>query len=138
VETETYHVDEDRFNAGLFPREFLVWPNGTPNALARQEAYAFLRNLPHPRPYNADHIRYLKTPLRTDAFRAQQAASRVTFTPPGGEPLSYRSDVWITEQVPFGCLKFQTIVTSAAGDTLEYRRFDIQQANRFYERAANE
>jgi hypothetical protein len=135
VEKETIHIDEDRFNAGHFPREFLVWPEGAPDARRRQRAYAFLRNLPSPRPYNADHIRYLKTPLRTDAFRAQQAASRVTFTPPGGNPLSYRSDVWITDQVPFGCLRFQTIVTNAAGDTVEYRRFDIHQANQFYESA---
>jgi hypothetical protein len=43
--------------------------------------------------------------------------------------------VWITDQVPFGCLRFQTIVTNAAGDTVEYRRFDIHQANQFYESA---
>ena len=138
-ESFTYHIDEDRFNAGQFPREFLVWPDGAPEASARHKAYTFLRNLPHPRPYNADHIRYLKTPLQTDAIQCQQAASRVGYAPPGGKRLTYRSDIWITDRVPFGVLQFQTIITDPeTGDTIEYRRFHVHQSNRIYESASKE
>jgi len=132
--SETLYLDEEIFLAGHFPREFLVWPGRTPPAGIRQKARTLLRNLPHPRPYNADHIRYLKTPLREDAFTCQQAASRVGHSPDGKKRLIYRSDIWISDQVPFGVLRFQTIVTdSETGDTLEYRRFDLYQANRIYE-----
>ena len=138
-EKVTYYVDEAGFNAGQSPREFLVWPEGVPNATARHEAETFLRNLPHPRPYNADHIRYVKTPLRTDAFRCQQAASRVNYAPPGKRALSYRSDVWICDQLPFGVLRFQTIVSDpTTGDTVEYRRFDVSNASWYYETSPSE
>ena len=133
--SETFYLDEAKFNAGLAPREFVVWPDGNPAPRAKQNALTFLRNLPYPRPYNADHIRYLKTPLRKkDAFRCQQAASRVAFAPKAGERLIYRSDVWICDQVPFGVLRFQTIVSDPAqGETVEYRRFDVSNASWYYE-----
>jgi hypothetical protein len=132
--SESYYIDEEKFNAGQFPREFLVWPEGVPNASRRHQSETFLRNLPHPRPYNADHIRYVKTPLRPDAFRCQQAASRVNFAPMGKQALSYRSDVWICDQLPFGVLRFQSIVSDpATGDTVEYRRFDVVNASWYYE-----
>lgn len=138
VESETYHIDEEKFNAGGFPREFLVWPEGTPDVLARQRAYTFLRNLPHPRPYNADHIRYVFAPLREEAFRCQQAASRVGYSPRGGGRHVYRSDIWICDAVPFGVLKFHTIVSDSRGETVGYRQFHLYKTNRFYETAPSE
>jgi hypothetical protein len=132
--SQTFYVDEEKFNAGQVPREFLVWPEGDPDAIVRFKAETFFRNLPQSRPYNADHIRYVKTPLRADAFRCQQAASRVNSKLPGRRPLSYRSDVWICDQLPFGVLRFQSIVSDpATGDTVEYRRFDVSNASWFYE-----
>jgi hypothetical protein len=125
-----YHIDEARFNAGQFPREFLE----ANDEIDRQQAETFFRNLPRSRAYNADHIRYLKTRLRTNAFRCQQAASRVTSSPPGKAALSYRSDVWICDQVPFGVLRFETLVSNpATGQTVEYRRFDVSNASWYYE-----
>jgi hypothetical protein len=139
AETRTYYIDEEKFYAGQFPREFLLWPDGVPNASARHRAESFLRNLPHPRPYNADHIRYLKTPLRPDAFHCQQAASRVNYAGPGQRPLSYRSDIWICDQLPFGVVRFQSIVSDAVtGETVEYRRFDVANASWYYEKSPSE
>ncbi len=127
--SEEFYLDEAKFNAGRAPREFIVWRDN-PSAQAKRNALTFLRNLPSPRPYNADHIRYLKTPLRKkDAFRCQQAASRVAFAP-AGQRFIYRSDVWICDQVPFGVLRFQTIVSDpASGETVEYRRFNVSNAS---------
>lgn len=137
--TKTFYIDEEKFNAGQFPREFLVWPEGAPNASARHEAETFFRNLPHSRPYNADHIRYVKTALRPNPFRCQQAASRVSFAPPGKWALSYRSDVWICDQVPFGVLRFRSIVSDPqSGETVEYRQFDVSNASWYYETSPSE
>jgi hypothetical protein len=53
--------------------------------------------------------------------------------------LSYRSDVWICDQLPFGVLTFQTIVTDpATGVTVEYRRFDVSNASWYYETSPSE
>ena len=132
--SETFYIDEAKFKAGLDPGKFVLWPDGEPSRRQKQSALTFLRNLPSPRPYNADHIRYLKTPLRKDAFRSQQAASRVAYAPRTGERLTYRSDVWICDQVPFGVLRFQTIVTDPeTGDTVEYRRFNVSNASWYYQ-----
>jgi hypothetical protein len=130
--TETHHIMEERFRDGLRPREFVVWPDSEPAPAEREAAYTFLRNLPASRPYNADHVRYVHTAIRPEAFRCQQAASRVDFKPPGGHrTLSHRSDVWICEQVPFGVLAFETVLRDArSGEPAGYRRFEIVAASR--------
>ncbi len=128
---ETYHVLEDRFHAGRPPREFLVWPGEKPSTAVQEAARTFFRNMPKARGYNADHIRYLKTPLCDDAIRCQQAASRVPFEPKGASrSYWYRSDTWICDQVPFGCLRFETTVRAdGSNEPYRYRRFDITKAS---------
>ncbi|WP_166820293.1 DUF2029 domain-containing protein [Thalassoroseus pseudoceratinae] len=129
---ETYYILEERFHAGRPPREFLVWPGGqAPSKAAQESARTFFRNMPKARGYNADHIRYLKTPLREDAIRCQQAASRVRFEPnDSSQAYWYRSDVWISDQVPFGCLRFETTVrVDGSNEPYRYRRFDITAAS---------
>jgi hypothetical protein len=129
---ETYNIMEGRFRAGHRPAEFVVWPDTDPTPAEREAAYTFLRNLPAFRPYNADHVRYVHTAIRPEAFRCQQAAARVTFRPPGSHrTLSYRSDVWLCEQVPFGVLAFETVLRDAhTGEPAGYRRFEIVGASR--------
>ena len=128
---EAYHVLEDRFHAGRPPREFLVWPGEKPSKAKQEAARTFFRNMPKARGYNADHIRHLKTPLREYAIRCQQAASRVSFEPKGSsQAYWYRSDVWITDQVPFGCVRVETTVRAdGSNEPYRYRRFDIVKAS---------
>jgi hypothetical protein len=129
---QTFNIMEERFRSGKRPIEFVVWMDGEPTPAEREAAYTFLRNLPKYRPYNADHVRYVRTAIRPEAFRCQQAAAQVTFQPPGSpRTLLYRSDVWLCEQIPFGVLAFETVLRDAhSGEPAGYRRFEIVQASR--------
>lgn len=126
----TFFVDEDLFNQGVAPEEFLCWTCGEgepPSAEARHTLVTLLRNMPRDRPYNAGRIRYLKTPFAPDAFTCQIAASRVPYQPAGGsQKYWYRSETWICEQMPFGVIRFETILNDAESNApAGYQKYEL-------------
>ncbi len=118
-----YLIDEELFRAGEPPEKFLRWPQAEPSPDRQNAACRFLRGLPRPRPYREGLTRYLKTPLREDAFRCQRAASRVLFQPPGGKSkLWYRCDLWLSDEVPFGVVRVETTVSESRTNAFIARR----------------
>ena len=83
--------------------------------MTEEEFTNFLRGIPRERPYNPGVTRYVRTKLRRNAFQCQRAATQVD------EPrisdqrkVRYRSDIWLTPEIPFGTLQFDLTETDAA------------------------
>jgi hypothetical protein len=135
-QTSTFTIDPAMFAEGLPPEEFLRWPAVAPSTEQRTRAVSLLRGLPRRRNYRAGTIRYLKTPLRGDAFRSQRAASQILFRPNDGDrfentdevdisnerELRYRTDLWLSEEVPFGILRVTTTVSDPKTGAIIARR----------------
>ena len=118
-ESRTLFLDAARFRAGAAPAEFLRWPDRAVTPGQQQADLAFVRGLPLKQEFRPGVVRYLKTPLRRDAFRCQRAAAQVAL-PSGADntPLRYRCDVWLCDELPFGVAQFEFQVTTAADGTL--------------------
>jgi hypothetical protein len=79
--------------------------------------------LPLPRAYFASRERYLKTPLRKNAFLCTHAASVVDYQPEGHpRNLRYQSDAWYCGDVPFGVVRFTTTVSDPRTGVVISRR----------------
>jgi hypothetical protein len=127
VATATYYVDEAAFRRGTAPEKFLVWPESGSNTAVKQAARTFFRGLPWPVSYRAGYVRYLKTPLRTNAFTCRRAAATVNYRPTNSHPYRrYRSDLWLNEDVPFGVIRFETMVTNSdTGELVSKKRYTV-------------
>jgi hypothetical protein len=137
--TDLFTIDPDKFRAGDSPEKFLVWPKPSAPPERVKQSESFLQALPTPRAYRRGTVRYLKTPLRHDAFECQLAAAQVSQdeSPTSDRELVYRIDVWLTAAVPFGTLQFEQTVRD--GDTSEVfliRRFTAVASSRSFQGAA--
>ncbi|WP_145262481.1 hypothetical protein [Calycomorphotria hydatis] len=103
-------IDTAKFQAGNTPEEFLVAPE---SGQARLQALNSLRMLPTTAALKPSFERYLKTPLRTDAFTSKQAAVRVRAKDESGSNQIHRLDTYFQADVPFGCVRFIITVTDA-------------------------
>lgn len=110
IEARVLRIDRERFETGRPPADCLVWTDADVTAATQQADLAFYRGLPLMRPYHPGVIRYLKTPLRTDALKCQRTAAQVDHGPKNGA-LRYRCDVWRTEELPFGTARVEWTVT---------------------------
>ena len=130
--SQTYHINVNAFNRGAPPKEFLVWPEADPTAEIRQDAYAILQGMPQQRNYRGGKISYLKTPLRTDAFRCRRAASQVYYrSDETDERLRYRVDVWLSEEVPLGVVRFiLTVFHPKSTQVVSRRQFTATAVSR--------
>jgi hypothetical protein len=140
ADRQIYPVDAEAFQAGRPPEEFLpeaagfaVFDDGAEAGdleNRRNEAIVFFRGLPAPRRYNNEFIRYLKTPLRRDAFRCQKAAGQVYHRSPGtNRRFRHRNDLWLCNDVPFGILQIDTTVWDSAGELVARRRLKAVAAS---------
>ncbi len=140
--TLTFLIDSTAFNAGEIPAQFLVdasLPAGeTKERESKKQEEAFLQGLPSVRPYLRESVRYVKTPLRHDAFACRKAAAQVTLADPdSGRTLIYRSDVWLTAAVPFGVLEIdQTVRDDETDELITVRRLTAVATSRSLPAAA--
>lgn len=103
VHSHPIRIERDAFAAGRPPGEFLRWVDADVTPADQQSDLAWVRSLPLLNMYNPGHIRYLKTSLRTDALECQRAGTQViTSLEDSLPPRRYRTDVWLSSEVPFG------------------------------------
>ena len=123
----TLFLDAARFRAGAAPAEFLRWPEASVTPEQQQADLTFIRGLPLKKEYSPGVIRYLKTPLRREAFRCQRAAAQVIQAAGDNrESLKYRCDIWLCDDVPFGVAQFELQVsTSDSGSVLHHARWTV-------------
>jgi hypothetical protein len=77
-------------------------------------------------------VRYLKTPLRHDAFACRKAAAQVALEDPeSGHTFIHRIDVWLTGAVPFGVLEIdQTVRDDETDELISARRLTAVATSR--------
>jgi len=92
-----------------------------------EEVIELLRGVPVARPYNPGVTRYVRTKLRQPAFKCQRAATQVVQARLLDQrQIRYRSDLWLTPDIPFGTLQFDLTQTDAAtGVQYSWTRFTV-------------
>tara|TARA_R110002095_G_scaffold212584_3_gene202019 strand:- start:3973 stop:6060 length:2088 start_codon:yes stop_codon:yes gene_type:complete len=126
VETKEYLIDVPAFKVGKFPQDFLRWPDGNVSPAEKHAAERFFYGMPRARKYNPGKIRYLFIPLSDDAIRCQLAASQVSVTigskTAAEKELRYRTDLWLSDQIPFGIAQVETSVYDESKNLLLSRQ----------------
>ncbi|RMG34617.1 MAG: hypothetical protein D6725_13905 [Planctomycetota bacterium] len=146
-----YMLDADAWADGAELEEYLLWPRkgaaidrllgnvprpewlpNEPSAEVADQWTTALRGVPRARPYYPGLIRYVKTPLRREAFRCQRSATQVLYTPPGRRrPLRFRCDLWISPEVPFGIVQVEwTVWDVDRNEIVHRRRATVRSASR--------
>ena len=129
--TLTFLIDPVSFNAGETPAQFVV-RESLPVGETKEQAESFLLGLPVVRPYRRESVRYLRTPLRHDAFTCRKAAAQVEVDDPqSGRTYVHRIEVWLTAAVPFGVLQIeQTVRDNETDELISARRLTAVATNR--------
>lgn len=84
---------------------------------------AFLGGLPKPAQYRWGSVRYLKLPLRRDAFRCRLLAASVLHKSPlAGTAVRYRRVVWWCDELPVGALQIEDTVVDPVDNSLVARQ----------------
>ncbi len=69
--------------------------------------------LPEPARFRVRKIEYVRTPLRRDAFECLHCMATLDkFAGENGPTLRYYAETWLTDEVPFGTVKFATTVVN--------------------------
>ena len=104
-------IDVQRFHDGAPTADFVRWSDPAAVSLPQKLSdMTFVRALPLLKAYRAGKVRYLRLPLRNDAFRCQTAAAAVDY-PPDNRLHQYRCDTWLCDEFPFGVAQFEIKVT---------------------------
>jgi len=96
-------IDLTKWASGASPDQFLLhWTDTDPTATRTTQLH-FLTGVPADIAYRPGRVRYLLTPVRENAFRCQQAATRALAKASENKPTrEFRSDLWLCEELPFG------------------------------------
>jgi len=123
LDQRVLRVDRQRFAEGRPPADCLVWSGAGITPASQQADLVAYRGLPLMRPYQPGPVRYLKTPLRTDALVCQRAAAHVDH----GEPaLRYRCDLWRTDELPFGTARIEwTVSDPRTGQVVQREEWEV-------------
>ena len=124
--TLSVSFDVNAFNAGReLPEMIASFESDSDHTI--DDVLTILRGIPRERPYNPGVTRNVRTKLPQNAFECQRAATQVD------EPritdqrmIRYRSDIWLTSEIPFGTLQFDLTETDAAtGEQYSRTRFIV-------------
>jgi len=116
------YLNEQAISAGAAPDECLLWP-GAVSPREKRIAEIFLQGMPRTREYFYRSVRYLFTPLQTDAIECREAVSQIKYTPgDAGRLMIYRRTLWLSDRVPFGVLQFEDTVTDAKSNEVLFRQ----------------
>ena len=119
-ERRSFLMDRDAFAAGQPVAQVLVWNDAKVTPQQQLSDLAFVRGLPLLKAYHPGFERYLKIPLRRDAFACQRAAAQCDHSAAPNQPLArYRCDVWNSPEIPFGVARVDfTVKAVATGEVL--------------------
>lgn len=122
-----YLIDRVTFAAGRPAAECLVWTDSRISTAEKQADMAWFRGLPALRAYSPGFERYLKTGVRVDALPCQRAAAQVDYTPSAeNRSLRYRSDLWLSPEVPFGTARVEwSISDPRTGESLQRECWEL-------------
>ena len=120
-------INVENFNRGDSPAEFLAWTDPKVTPAQQQADLAFVRGLPQKVPFDGRVIRYLKTPLRTEALRCIQAAAHVRFSESERAAATvHRCDTWLCNDLPFGVAQVEFRISDSNGSILFQERWTVK------------
>lgn len=116
-------IAEAPFAAGDWPNSFLRKPSPAIPTARWAAAKQAVVGLPVASEYRPGSVRYIKTPLRTKAFRCQLAVASYRHRAALTEPeLHYRRVLWLSDEVPFGVAQFEDTVTDLRENSIVARQ----------------
>ncbi|HWL08301.1 MAG TPA: hypothetical protein VNQ76_07850 [Planctomicrobium sp.] len=129
----TYLLEGSLFATGRPVEEFLL-SREDGQELTEQDR-SFFRGMPRRVQYILSRIRYEKTSLRTDAFRSHICYTNVSEKLEDGTPIRISRDVWLTEELPFGVVKWEErVLDRSSGEVLVRRIWLPAASGKFLER----
>ena len=119
-----FAIDAKRLSEGAPVIDCVRWSDDV-SPQQKVADLTFVRGLPLKKEYRAGKTRYLRLPMRNDAFRCQTAAATVDF--PVDEPLyQYRCDTWLCDEFPFGTAQFEIRVTDIeSGGLIRHEQWTV-------------
>jgi len=126
-------IDVEKFNAGAKIDEWLIEPNTNELAAQRKVVRTILRGLPVTDQYRAGRTRFVRTPLREDAFTVQHAAAQEKHRPEeDGPAFWYRCDTWYCDDLPFGVAQMKfTVSRDEDSVVISEQFFRVEDASSF-------
>ena len=89
-----------------------------------------MRGLPQKVPFDGRVVRYLKTPLRTEALRCIQAAAHVRFSESERAAATvHRCDTWLCNDLPFGVAQVEFRISDSNGSILFQERWTVKDCS---------
>ncbi len=123
----TMLIDAKRFRAGDSTADFVRWSNPAASAPQKVSDFTFVRGLPLKKDYRAGKVRYLRLPLRDDAFRCQTAAAAVDY-PQDEQTHQYRCDTWLCDELPFGVAQYEIkVIDNESGAVVHQERWTVSE-----------
>lgn len=137
ISSETPHsvtlvIDHAKFDAGEKIDDWLLEPSAE-DPEVRERVLLLLRGFPKSYTFDKGRIRYLRTPLRTDALTVHHASERVKTRLNDSSPLFwYRCDTYYCEDLPFGVAQVKFTVSRAEdGVAVSEQLFRVERASFF-------
>jgi hypothetical protein len=116
-------ISEPAFLAGEWPSKFLRDLSVAAEDPQLMRVQSAVTGLPRAAEYRPGSVRYLKTPLRKDAYRCQLAVASVRHRADDRSPeLVYRRVLWLSDEVPFGVVQFEDTVTDLRDNSIVLRQ----------------
>lgn len=126
-----YAVDPAAFAAGAQPLQFLQWSE-LADAVDRAAAERFWSGIAADKDvgFRAAAERYLRLPMRTDAFRCIQATAQTKHPDAAGATTHERCDVWVCDELPFGVAQLELQVFDDRRQLLSRQRWTVSAAGK--------
>ena len=126
-------IDHVKFNAGEPIEDWLIEPNANELTAQRDAVLTILRGLPITDNYRAGRIRFVRTPLRNDAFTVHHAAAQERYASVKEGPYFwYRCDTWYCDDLPFGVCQMKFTVSRGEDNVVVSEQlFRVESASSF-------
>lgn len=126
-------IDVEDFRAGKAPAQFLrAFHSKETSFVSLRILETMLQGVPLPRQYRYGVERYLRLPVRKNAFRTLRAAAEVVGAiSPGAPRLRHRCDLWVSEEIPFGTARYEVAEYGAeTGELITKRTLEVARFGR--------
>ena len=134
-----FAVDPEAFATGAGPDTFLVWSE-PPDDDVLNNAVGFWTGVGQGDAvrYRAAAERYLRLPVRTDAFHCMQAhASGIITDAATDETIRQRCDVWVCSELPFGVAQLETQIIGRNRQVVTRQRLTVDALGKTLKSAAD-
>ena len=121
-------VDTALFARQKSVQDLVVWEEPLPSEAERQFVWSLLHGLPvtdRQTYYRRYVLRYIESGMTSDAMECRRSGADV-FTEVNGRRYRHHTDLWLSNQVMFGCVQYQqTVFDDLTGEMVARRRMTL-------------